>query len=144
MAKIKKEKVLLNFYQVVYIPLTVLTTLFCLFHLTETMAHASAMVSSSAPSVYSVQALVLLAEVGCWRSSWLFFVGQSANICQFDASSHRSDLGTSPGHGLPQRREGEGRSSDFPHHVLCLPLPEEPQVDVCSRSRLPLQLRVGD
>ncbi|XP_075895809.1 protein DOP1B isoform X2 [Nelusetta ayraudi] len=29
----------------------------------ETMAHASAMVSSSAPSVYSVQALVLLAEI---------------------------------------------------------------------------------
>lgn len=31
------------------------------------MAHASAMVSSSAPSVYSVQALVLLAEVGRLR-----------------------------------------------------------------------------
>lgn len=31
--------------------------------LSDSMAHASTMVSSSAPSVYSVQALVLLAEV---------------------------------------------------------------------------------
>lgn len=35
--------------------------------LLESAAQASAMVSSSAPSVYSVQALVLLAEVGFYR-----------------------------------------------------------------------------
>lgn len=100
------------------------------------MALANAMVSSSAPSVYSVQALVLLAEVGCCRSP--HFVAQSAYGFQCDTPSHCADLSTSSGHGLPQRREGEGRSSDFPHHVLRLPVPEEPQVDITTCSRLPL------
>lgn len=43
---------------------------------------------------------------------------------------HGIDPGTTPGHGIPQRREGESCSSHFPAHVLCFPLPEEPQVAV--------------
>lgn len=109
------------------------------------MAHASAMVSSSAPSVYSVQALVLLAEVGCWGGYLDFFF--SFSLCVFfrsDLSSRCADLGTSSGHGLPQRREGEGCSSYFPHHVLCFPLPKEPQVNVSSHAPpSPQELRIG-
>ncbi len=44
-----------------------LTLLSLLISFSESMAQASTMVSSSAPSVYSVQALVLLAEVGVLR-----------------------------------------------------------------------------
>lgn len=39
--------------------------------LSEPVAQASTMVSSSAPSVYSVQALVLLAEVGLFKVSFI-------------------------------------------------------------------------
>lgn len=60
----------------------------------------------------------------CLKSVYVFF--------KSDLSSRCADLGTSSGHGLPQRREGEGRSSYFPHHVLCFPLPKEPQVSVAS------------
>lgn len=47
-----------------------------------------------------------------------------------DTLSQCADLGTSSGHGIPQRREGEGCSSHFPDHVLCFPLLKEPQVTV--------------
>lgn len=47
-----------------------------------------------------------------------------------DTSSQCADLGTSSGHGIPQRREGESCSSHFPYHVLCFPLLKEPQVTV--------------
>lgn len=36
--------------------------------------------------------------------------------------------GAPSGHGVPQRREGESGSSHLSAHVLCLSLPEEPQV----------------
>lgn len=53
------------------------------------MAQASAMVSSSAPSVYSVQALVLLAEVGCLGGYFDFFFVY--NLCMFfNLTSHRA------------------------------------------------------
>lgn len=38
------------------------------------------------------------------------------------------DLGTTSGHGISQRREGESSSPHLTSHVLCFPLPEEPQV----------------
>lgn len=52
------------------------------------MAHASAMVSSSAPSVYSVQALVLLAEVGCWGVILIFFFFCLVCVFFFGLTSH--------------------------------------------------------
>lgn len=60
------------------------------------------MVSSSAPSVYSVQALVLLAEVGFYLLLNKSIHGLSALQALFSTLSNHVDLGTASGHGVSQ------------------------------------------
>lgn len=83
------------------------------------------MVSSSAPSVFSVQALALLAEVGhhptCIAQEHI-----QENYNQHVCSP--SDSSPSFGYGVSQWWEGKSCATHLPPHVLCLPLPEKSQV----------------
>lgn len=66
------------------------------------MAQASTMVSSSAPSVYSVQALVVLAEVQLCGFYFVYLVLLTTHDNLFNTLSYSADLGTTSGHGVPQ------------------------------------------
>lgn len=91
----------------------------------EPVGQGNAMVSSSAPSVFSVQALALLAEVGHYPT---IIPPENIQETHYQCFCSPSDSSPSSGYGISQWWERESCASHLPPHVLCLPLSEKPQV----------------